>query len=187
MNLLVRLIPTIGFAVLFSTVCFAGNKQDEGESLIRRVEQISDIRFADARPFRLKANFTLLGDGVATGSEGIEVRVLELLSEPSPDSASFVPPVGAKEQASCSGKLQAPRALYTPQPDYPINEPLPGSPVVIWLIVGVDGKPHDLKIIRSLGKTFDDRALAAVGRWTFKPSMCDGDPVPVQINVEMAF
>lgn len=331
MNLLARLILAVGFAVLLSPVSIAGNKQEEGENLIRRAEQVSNIRSSDARSFRLKASFTLLGNGAAAGEgtyteiwvshgrwrretvlgtfhrtelggektrwtldtteeipgnagqlgalmgqldvrqehikvaairdqtvegvqarcvelkgtsfgnetlcidaqsgvlllkktptlwmgkkfqyscqygqyeefagrmyprhircvedghPGIEVRVMELLGEPSPDSALFVPPIGAKELANCSGKLQAPKALQTPDPKYPKNEPQPDSPVVIWLIVGVDGKPRDLKIARRIGKEFDDRALAAVGQWVFKPAMCDGDPVPVQINVEVAF
>ena len=99
----------------------------------------------------------------------------------------FVPPIGAKELANCSGKLQAPKALQTPNPEYPKNEPQPNSPVVISLIVGVDGEPRDLRVARLIGKAFDDRALAAVGQRVFKPAMCDGDPVAVQVNVELAF
>jgi hypothetical protein len=26
-----------------------------------------------------------------------------------------------------------------------------------------------------------------VSQWVFKPAMCDGDPVPVMVNVEVAF
>jgi len=32
-----------------------------------------------------------------------------------------------------------------------------------------------LKITRSIGKAFDDRALAAVSQRVFQPAMCDGD------------
>jgi hypothetical protein len=69
----------------------------------------------------------------------------------------FVPPIGAKELANCSDKLQAPKALQTPNPEYPKNEPQPNSPVVISLIVGVDGEPRDLRVARLIGKAFEDR------------------------------
>jgi len=331
MNLLARLILAIAFTVLLSPVSVAENKQEEGENLIRRVEQVSNIRSADAHPFHLKASFALLGNSAAAGegtyieiwaSQGrwrretvlaafhrtevgrektrwtvdsteevpgkagqlgallqlrdvrqgpikvaairdqtvegvqarcvelkdngigketlcidaqsgvlllkktptlwmgkkleyscqygqyqefagrmyprhiqcgedghpaIDVRVVELFGEPSPDSALFVPPIDAKELANCPGGVQAPKALQTPDPEYPKNEPQPISPVAIWLVVGVNGKPRDLKVVRSVGKAFDDRALAAVSQWVFKPAMCEGDPVAVEVNVEVAF
>ncbi len=118
---------------------------------------------------------------------GIEVRVLELSTEPSPDAASFTPPAGATELANCPGTVQAPKALQTPDPQYPKGEREPRSPEVIYLIVGVDGKPRDLRVAHSLGKAFDSRALEAVRRWVFKPATCNGDPVPVPVNVELNF
>jgi hypothetical protein len=65
MNLIARLILAVCLALLLSPVSLADDKQAEGEKLIRHAEQISNIRSADARSFRLKANFALLGDGVS--------------------------------------------------------------------------------------------------------------------------
>jgi TonB family protein len=58
---------------------------------------------------------------------------------------------------------------------------------VLWLIVGEDGRPHDIKVARSLGFGLDQEAIKAVEKWTFKPSTLDGHPVPVQINVQVNF
>lgn len=54
---------------LVSAACSAENKQKEGEMLIRHAEEVSNLRTAGARPFRLLASFTLLGDG-ATNEQG---------------------------------------------------------------------------------------------------------------------
>jgi protein TonB len=118
---------------------------------------------------------------------GIEVRVLELAVEPSPAAALFDPPTGAKELANCPSKIQAPTVLETPAPLYPDGENQPNSPEVLQMIVGINGKPRDLKVVRSIGRPFDQPALDAVSRWIFSPAKCDGHPVPVPINVEVAF
>jgi TonB family protein len=119
------------------------------------------------------------------GHAGIDVKVLELAAEPSPDAALFAPLPGAKELANCPGKIQPPRVLDAPDPEYPKGERPPSSPEVLWLIVGADGKPRDVRVARSIGKAFDKPALEAVGKWVFRPATCNGDPVAVQINVEV--
>jgi len=118
---------------------------------------------------------------------GIDVRVLELSKVQSPDAALFHPLLGARELENCAGKIQPPKPIQTPDPSYPKGESQPSSPDVLSLTVGTDGRPHDLKIARSIGAAFDKAALEVVGRWRFKPATCDGDPVPVEINVEMTF
>ncbi len=58
---------------------------------------------------------------------------------------------------------------------------------MLWLIVGPDGKPHDIKVARALGMGLDQKAIEAVRNWKFEPAMKDGKPVAVQINVEVNF
>lgn len=118
---------------------------------------------------------------------GIDVRVLELASVSSPDTALFDPPAGAKELANCSSPIQAPKALYSPDPEYPKGQNQPDSSEVVSFIVGEDGKPRDLNVVISIGAPFDKAALDAVSRWIFKPAMCDADPVPVHIRVQLTF
>ena len=59
--------------------------------------------------------------------------------------------------------------------------------VVLWVVVGPDGRAHGMRVARSLGMGLDEQALDAVKRWRFEPSMKDGQPVAVQINVEVNF
>ena len=58
---------------------------------------------------------------------------------------------------------------------------------MLWLIVGPDGRPRDIKITRSLGLGLDEKAIEAVKQWKFEPAMKDGKAVAVQISVEVSF
>jgi TonB family protein len=85
--------------------------------------------------------------------------------------------------------VSAPRALETPDPEYSeeARKAKYQGVVVLWLIVGPDGKPRDIRVSRPLGMGLDQKAIEAVNRWRFEPAMKDGRPVAVQINVEVNF
>ena len=85
--------------------------------------------------------------------------------------------------------VSAPRALETPDPEYSeeARKAKYQGTVVLWLIVGPDGKPRDIRVTRPLGMGLDQKAIEAVNRWRFEPAMKDGRPVAVQINVEVNF
>jgi periplasmic protein TonB len=87
------------------------------------------------------------------------------------------------------GGVSAPRALFTPDPEYSeeARKAKYQGTVVLWLIVDQSGRPHDIKIARSLGMGLDQKAVEAVRQWKFEPAMKDGRPVAVQINVEVNF
>ena len=87
------------------------------------------------------------------------------------------------------GGVSAPRTLYAPDPEYSEEArraKVQGS-VLLALIVGPDGNPHDLRLMRSLGMGLDEKALEAVRTWRFEPARKDGVPVAVQISVEVNF
>ena len=54
-------------------------------------------------------------------------------------------------------------------------------------IVDVEGKPKEIKVVRSGGKAFDDQAVRAISRWRFAPFTCDGKPFTAEIRVEVEF
>ena len=54
-------------------------------------------------------------------------------------------------------------------------------------MVGSDGRVHDVRVQRTLGMGLDERAVEAVKRWKFEPARKDGQPVAVQVNVEVRF
>jgi len=87
------------------------------------------------------------------------------------------------------GGVSAPKAVYSPDPEYSeeARKAKYQGTCVLWLIVGPDGRPHDIKVFRSLGLGLDQKAIEAVKNWKFEPAMKDGKPVAVQINVEVDF
>jgi TonB family protein len=58
---------------------------------------------------------------------------------------------------------------------------------VVGLIVGIDGHPTDVHVVRPLGMGLDKNAVKAVKNFRFKPAIFEGKPVPVKINVEVNF
>jgi periplasmic protein TonB len=87
------------------------------------------------------------------------------------------------------GGVSAPKAVDTPDPEYSeeARKAKYQGTVLLWLIVGPDGKPRDIKVSRALGMGLDQKAIEAVRKWKFAPAEKDGRPVAVQINVEVNF
>ncbi len=81
------------------------------------------------------------------------------------------------------------KLIHHPDPQYSEEARYAGleGSCVLWLIVGTDGHPRDIKVARTLGKGLDEKAIEAVQRWTFEPARKDGKPVAVPVNVEVWF
>lgn len=87
------------------------------------------------------------------------------------------------------GGVSAPRVLYQPDPEYSdeARKAKYQGTVVLWCVVGPDGRVRDVRVQRSLGMGLDEKAIEAVRTWKFDPARKDGSPVPVAINVEVNF
>ena len=87
------------------------------------------------------------------------------------------------------GGVSAPRPIYDPDPEYSDEArraKFQGS-VVLIAVIGPDGRPRDLRVMRSLGMGLDQKALDAVWKWRFTPAMKDNRPVAVQVSIEVVF
>jgi TonB family protein len=58
---------------------------------------------------------------------------------------------------------------------------------LVGLIVDETGHATKLRIVRPTGLGLDDRAVAAVSKYEFSPATENGNPIPVRVNVEVAF
>jgi len=87
------------------------------------------------------------------------------------------------------GGVSAPRATYSPDPEYSdeARKARYMGTIVLSLVVDTSGNPTDLQIQRPIGLGLDEMAIKAVNAWRFKPAEKDGSPVPVAINVEVNF
>jgi len=87
------------------------------------------------------------------------------------------------------GGISAPQAISTPDPDYTEearNAKTQGT-CILGLIVDAEGHPRDIRVVRGLGFGLDAKAIEAVRQWRFQPARKDGEPVNVQISVEVSF
>ena len=87
------------------------------------------------------------------------------------------------------GGVTAPRVIYSPDPDFSeeARKARFQGTVVLWVIVGTDGRTHDIRVFRSLGMGLDEKAIEAIRQWRFEPGRKNGIPVAVQVNVEVNF
>ncbi len=90
---------------------------------------------------------------------------------------------------SVGGGVAAPQLIHSVEPDFSEQARranLQGE-VSIKLIVDSQGNPQDIRLERSLGMGLDEKAIAAVRQYRFRPAMYQGHPVAVQIVIEVAF
>jgi periplasmic protein TonB len=87
------------------------------------------------------------------------------------------------------GGVSAPRPIYDPDPEYSeeARKAKFQGTVLLSAVIGPDGKPKDLRVLRSLGMGLDQKALDAVWTWRFTPAMRNDRPVSVWVSIEVAF
>jgi protein TonB len=59
--------------------------------------------------------------------------------------------------------------------------------VEVGLEVDTSGHPVDLWVIGGAGMDLDEKAAELVSQYEFKPATCHGQPVPVQLYVDVNF
>lgn len=87
------------------------------------------------------------------------------------------------------GCVTPPRQTRAPEPKYPKKEQKARHQgmVTLKLVVGSDGVPTDISVAQTLSPDFDKAAIDAVRKWKFAPATKDGNPVAVEIAVEVEF
>jgi len=85
--------------------------------------------------------------------------------------------------------VAAPQAINRPTPRYTDAAREAGMQGVVMLtgIVEADGRVSNIRIQRSLDAGLDQEAIKAFEQWRFTPGTKDGQPVRVQVTVEMSF
>ncbi len=87
------------------------------------------------------------------------------------------------------GGVSEPVPIYKPEPEYSeeARKAKFQGAVLLQIVIDESGHTRDVKVLRPLGLGLDEKAVEAVLKWRFRPSMKDGHPVPVQANVEVNF
>jgi TonB family protein len=82
-----------------------------------------------------------------------------------------------------------PRPTYTPEPEFSEEARYAGfqGVVVLKVVVRKAGNIVRIKLQRALGKGLDENAMEGVKQWRFDPATRNGQPVEVEMNIEVAF
>jgi periplasmic protein TonB len=85
--------------------------------------------------------------------------------------------------------VSMPRAIYSPEPEFSeeARKSKYQGEVTLMAVIGADGLPRNLTVVRALGMGLDERALEAVRTWRFDPARKDGRPVAVRMNIIVNF
>jgi iron complex outermembrane receptor protein len=79
-----------------------------------------------------------------------------------------------------------PEVLESPPAEYPVDATTSATVVTI-VTVDATGHVTAAEVVESAGKAFDDAALAAVRRWTFRPALRNGQPFAARIRIPFRF
>ena len=87
------------------------------------------------------------------------------------------------------GGVSAPEILFKPEPEFSeeARRTKTAGNVLVYLQVGADGLPRNIRVLKGIGMGLDEKALEAVRQYKFKPAMENGHPVAVELNVEIEF
>ena len=82
-----------------------------------------------------------------------------------------------------------PRPTYTPEPEFSeeARHARFQGVVVMKVVVSKTGNIVRIKLQRALGKGLDENAMEGVKQWRFDPATRKGQPVAVEMNIEVAF
>jgi len=105
----------------------------------------------------------------------------------------FRPPDGSEEASDAALKLAArpspPVLIHKGEPKYSSEARKAGlqGSVLVSLVIGADGIPQNVKVLRGLGLGLDEKAVEAVQGWKFQPAKKAGEPIAIPAQVEVNF
>ena len=75
------------------------------------------------------------------------------------------------------GAIKEPTLLKRVDPVYPAGT-VPAGVTIAEVVIGVDGRVTEARILRSPGTVVDAAAIAALRQWVFQPTLLNGVPCP---------
>jgi protein TonB len=103
-------------------------------------------------------------------------------------TAPAPPPPSVRAPIRVGGKVKPPKALYTPPPQYPViaKQTRVQGVVQIDAVLDVDGSVVEMKVV-SGHPLLIQAALDAVRQWKYEPSYLNGQPIAVELIVNVTF
>ncbi|WP_446743762.1 energy transducer TonB [Silvibacterium acidisoli] len=87
------------------------------------------------------------------------------------------------------GGVSAPQIVYSVDPEFSdeARRAKYQGICMVSVIVDAQGNPQRVHVVRPLGMGLDEKAIAAVKQYKFKPAYYQGKPVAVEVNIEVNF
>jgi TonB family protein len=82
-----------------------------------------------------------------------------------------------------------PTIIHRVEPQYTkeaLDAKLEGQ-VRLSVVIGADGIPSDIKVVRRLGMGLDEKAVECLQQWRFRPATRHGEPVDQKLTFGMNF
>jgi TonB family protein len=164
---------------LGATAVLVGQITAEGENLRVEVRLLA----CDKNKSGPLLGWSLPGGGSAGGLQPVESFPKEA-ALPKPSDAQQVFAVDRRNRSA------VPACSYCPPPPYTdaARKERTQGPILLSVVVGSDGEAESATILR--GQPFGLNKVAAdtvMKKWQFRPGTKDGQPVRVQIQIEMEF
>jgi alkaline phosphatase D len=146
-----------------------------------------NIQFA---PFRNVDIYPFVGQLLGLTSPpvdgSIKVLVPALVDFPSALASSFssdTPPL------QVGGGVTPPVLLHQVEAEYSkeARKAKLSGVVLVGLILEKDGTPSHVHVVKGIGHGLDENAVEAIKQYKFKPSTLNGEPVRVEMNVQVDF
>ena len=112
----------------------------------------------------------------------LDIVVTELAPETSSDPSLFAKPPNSERRPVC--RVAAPPRVLSSDNKYPAWA-AGNQKAVFGLVVGTDGRPHNLQMIDSTDQNYASTVQHIVQSWVFAPSVCQGEPIPAWFEVTM--
>ncbi|HVV47398.1 MAG TPA: TonB family protein [Bryobacteraceae bacterium] len=82
-----------------------------------------------------------------------------------------------------------PSLIYRSEPEYSAEATRARvqATVTLSVVIGEDGKAHDVRVEQGAGFGLDEKAVEAMEKWRFNPGTHDGHPARLPANIEMNF
>jgi TonB family protein len=105
------------------------------------------------------------------------------------DAIAAMQVCGKDNAASAGPCATAPRPASKTNPAYPekARQKSKQGTVTLGLIVTKDGSVTDVHIVNTVDKDIDQAAIDAVSQWKFEPGTYQGNPVDVELTVQVNF
>ena len=96
---------------------------------------------------------------------------------------------GSEKPDHVGGSVRPPSIIHSVDPKYTeeARQAKISGNVQVYLWVDKNGNPSHVKVVRGIGHGLDEKAVESVRQYKFKPATKDGEPVTVDLYIDVNF